>query len=96
MTNKQSISTDDAIIIVINFVGFLAQDESRFERFCALTGLDRESLAGQLAAQNHHFMASILDYALQDEALLLAFASNEQLPPEIVVKARSKFPGDEF
>jgi hypothetical protein len=96
MTKKQSISTEEATVIALNFVRFLAADSERFERFCALTGLDRTSMAEQLSADNQGFLANILDYALQDESLLLAFSGSEDLAPETVIKARSKFPGAEF
>ena len=39
------------------------------------------------------FLAGILDYFLQDETLLLAFAGASELAPETIVRARQHLPG---
>lgn len=93
---KKSSQTDrngreNASIIALNFIGFLAEDEDRLRRFCTHTGLAsgdlRESI-GEAA-----FQAMALDYALNDEALLLAFAAGAKLDPQAIVAARRFLPG---
>ena len=70
---------------------YLAGDEEALERFLAVTGLDLAAL--QEGATDIAFLAGILDYFLQDEALLLAFAGASELAPETIVRARQHLPG---
>lgn len=93
---KKSSQTDrngkeNASIIALNFIGFLARDEDRMRRFCAHTGMAagdlRESI-GEVV-----FQAMALDYALGDEALLAAFAAEARLAPQAIVAARRFLPG---
>ena len=44
-------------------------------------------------AADSTFLAGVLDYFLQNEALLLAFAASEELAPETIVRARQRLPG---
>ncbi len=70
---------------------YLAGDEEALERFLAVTGLDLAAL--KEGATDIAFLAGILDYFLQDEALLLAFAGASELAPETIVRARQHLPG---
>ncbi len=85
--NKRTISPDRAHEIALNFVRFLAQDESRLDRFLQLTGCDLGTLKAQLALQDSGFLGSVLDYAVSDESLLLQFAAEQDVPPEQVATA---------
>jgi hypothetical protein len=92
-TNKQTVSTDEAKTIALNFVRFLAQDEERIGRFQGLTGMDVADIKNCLAASDMTFLGNTLDYALSDEALLLQFASSESLDPTKIALARRQLPG---
>lgn len=72
-------------------LGFLAADTERLGRFLALTGIDPGSL--RAVAREPHFLGSVLDHLLGDEALLLAFAANHRIEPEAVVVARRRLGG---
>lgn len=72
-------------------LGFLAADTERLGRFLALTGLDPGSL--RAAAREPHFLGSVLDHLLNDEALLLAFAANHRIQPAAVAAARQRLGG---
>ena len=62
---------------------FIASDDDRLMRFMALTGLDASSLRERAADPD--FLAAVMDHLLQDEAALVAFASDQRLRPEAVV-----------
>lgn len=69
----------------INALSFLASDVSRLGRFLSLTGMGpREIAAGK---DDPQLLASVLEYYLGDEPLLLEFAANHSLPPERVQTA---------
>lgn len=72
---------------------FLAQDEERVGRFLALTGIDPGEIRARLGERG--FQLAVLDHLAGDEALLLAFAESEALPPEAVGRARRALGGGE-
>lgn len=74
-------------------LAFLAGDEEQVGRFLALTGLDPGDLRGLLGDRG--FQLAVLDHIAGDEALLLAFAAAESLPPEAVGRARRALGGGE-
>ena len=39
------------------------------------------------------FLAGLMDYFLQNESLLLAFAASEELAPDTIIRARQHLPG---
>lgn len=81
----------EADSLAIDALGFLAEDPERLGRFLAVTGLDPSNLRRAAAAPG--FLASVLDYVMQDESLLLAFASNRQIRPELVARAHLRLAG---
>lgn len=72
-------------------LGFLAADESRLERFLALSGLGPHNL--RRAAADAGFLTAVLDYLVADEGLLVAFAAEQGLEPAIVARARETLGG---
>lgn len=78
-------------MIALKFMGFIASDESRMERFTALSGIYPDDLRNN--AGEPTFQGFVLDYALQDEALILEFAASEGLSPEKIAAARYDLPG---
>jgi hypothetical protein len=71
--------------MAISALGFLAADTERLERFLSISLLGPSNL--QAAAADPGFYASILDYLIGDEPLLLAFAADAGLKPDEVVRA---------
>ena len=89
---KNAMQIDGAASeIALIFIAFLASDEDRLERFCALSGMTEADLRSGLTEPV--MQGFLLDYALSDESLLLAFAADHGLKPEAVVRARQKLPG---
>ena len=71
--------------LAIEALAFLAADETRLERFLAVTGLGPHNL--RRAAADSGFLASVLDYLAADEPLLVAFATELRRRPEDVMRA---------
>ena len=64
--------TEQAEIIAISALGWIAADPERLERFVAVSGLDLGDL--RRAATEPGFAAGVLDYICSDEPTLLALA----------------------
>ena len=81
----------DAETLSLDLITFLAQDEERFERFLAHSGLGPDDFRARLAQPS--FQAMVLDQVLQDQSLVLEFTAAHSLKPEAVLAARRKLPG---
>src|SRR5262245_44435306 len=93
---KKSLQTDgnrreNASVMALNFLSFLASDDERLMFFCGQTGLGPGELKHSLADAG--FQAMALDYALQHEDLLIAFAEHAGFSPQDVATARRFLPG---
>ncbi len=80
-----------ASVIAMKLLTFIAADSDLLGRFMSLSGLGPDDLRRGL--NDPAFQAGVLDFALEDESLLLAFAANEGLNPVAIVQARAKLPG---
>lgn len=69
---------DDATL-AIEALRFFADDPERADRFFTWSGLDAGTL--RAAASRPGFGASVLEYLMQDEPLLLSFAQHAGLKP---------------
>ncbi len=89
--NSDITSQNDTI--PLDFIGFIVSNEEYSERFFSMSGLT----IGDLKTQLHDpvFQGFLLDYALMDESLILAFSADRGLAPDAVIKARRKLPGAE-
>jgi Protein of unknown function (DUF3572) len=95
MRLKQKSATEPLLEDVpLLFLGFLLADDNRRDQFMGQSGLSVDELKERLLEPN--FKAFILDYALSDEQMILDFASEHNLDPMTVMKARQKFPGVGF
>ncbi|MDH3741195.1 MAG: DUF3572 domain-containing protein [Hyphomicrobiales bacterium] len=84
-------NTSQAEVVALGILQFLASEPEHFSRFLSLTGLSPQDISGQ--AGEPAFLASVMDYLLSDEKLLLEFAENDSLQPQIIVNLRQKLPG---
>jgi hypothetical protein len=91
MAPKFPCDAEMAHTIALKALGYLAADDDLLEPFLASTGLLVADL--RAGATDSAFLAGILDYFLQNEALLLAFAGASELAPETIVQARQRLPG---
>jgi hypothetical protein len=83
---KSSSGKQAATELAIAALSFLAGEPERLARFLALTGLGPQSL--RAAAREPSFLLGVLDHVAGDETLLLAFASENEINPEDVERAR--------
>ena len=91
MRPKTKNHSEEAEILAINALGFLASDGERLQRFMDLAGLDVAAI--RAGASNPAFLGGILDHLLSDESLLLIFAEDQQIRPERIAELRRKLPG---
>ena len=82
----------DAEAIAIDALSFLADRPDDLGRFLALSGIGPSSL--RQCATDAGFQGGLLDFLLQDEALLLVFAEGRGLAPAAIVAARRRLDGD--
>jgi hypothetical protein len=78
---------EEAELLAIEGLQYLAANEAELERFLALSGValsDLRDLAGSPA-----FLSGVLDYFLGEEASLLAFAASAGRRPDDVPLARA-------
>ena len=83
--------TEQAEILAISALGWIAADPERLERFVAVSGLDLGDL--RRAATEPGFAAGVLDYICSDEPTLLALAEHAKLPPEQIAGAQMLLSG---
>jgi Protein of unknown function (DUF3572) len=82
---RQSASPEYGRSLAASALSFLAADSERIRRFLDMTGLGPHTLRN--AAQDPAFLGSVLEYVLADEELLLRFAADADVEPEIVAQA---------
>jgi hypothetical protein len=77
---------DGAERLAIAALGFLSSDIERLGRFLSVAGIGPETL--RAAAGEPGFLAGVLEYLMQDEDLLIAFAEETRTRPTLVAAAR--------
>ncbi len=85
LKSKQSSNPDSARSLAVSALAYIAADPERLSRFLDITGLGPHNL--RTAAADPAFLSSVLDYLVADEALLVGFASDAGLKPEMVARA---------
>jgi Protein of unknown function (DUF3572) len=88
---KTSTNTQGASDIALLYMAYLAANDEKLGQFCNLSGLGQSELTQRLLEPA--FQGFLLDFLLQDESELMAFASEHNLRPETIMVARSKLPG---
>jgi uncharacterized protein DUF3572 len=78
---------DQAEIIALQALAFLAEDAQRLGGFLALTGLGPDELRAQ--AREPHLLAAVLDHLLRNENQLLVFAADYRIAPELIGQAHT-------
>ena len=86
-----TVSLENANEVALDAIAFLLADEDRLLQFLSFTGADPGQLRERLNDKEFH--ASILDYLLQNELLLISFASEIQVTPETISRARIAIAG---
>ena len=86
------MNTENAEILALKGLGWLAGDEEGLERFLTLSGLDMGSLRAQAGTSGMH--VAILDFLLGHEDLLLRFCEAEEIAPKELHLARYRLGGE--
>ena len=85
-SRQTSLAAEVAEVLAIQALAFIAQDEERFGRFLALTGMGPAEI--RAVARERHFLAGVLDYVTGDEELLVAFAGHAGVDPATIAIAQ--------
>lgn len=91
--NSAALTRQDAEILAIEALGFLAQNEKLLERFLSVSGLAAENL--RQAALVPGFFAGILNFLLEHETDLLEFCAQNKHKPESIAHAAA-LPGGQI
>lgn len=91
MAMPHPITSEEAQTLALKALAFLASEPERLERFLAVTGLGPATLRS--AAQEPGFLLGVLDHLCASDSLLLEFAGNLHLKPEMVAQARETLAG---
>jgi hypothetical protein len=85
------LSPASAEVTALRALAWLVTDQDRALRFLTLTGCDFDTLRRR--AGEAEVLGAVLDFLLDDEASLLAFADEVDLPAQSVALARHALPG---
>jgi Protein of unknown function (DUF3572) len=75
-----------AEIVAVQALSFIAGEPERLGLFLAESGIGPETL--RTAAADPHFLGSVLDFVLRDDATVKAFAATSQHHPTTIAAAR--------
>jgi Protein of unknown function (DUF3572) len=75
-----------AEIVAVQALSFIAGEPERLGTFLAESGIGPETLRN--AAADPHFLGSVLDFILRDDATVKAFAAVSELHPTNIAAAR--------
>ena len=94
MKEPRISAREAAEALAIQALTFIAGDSERLGRFLAITGIGPTEIRS--AASEPGFLAGVLDYLATDERLLIAFATEAEVDPDTVEKARSVLGGNDW
>ncbi len=84
---------EEAEAIALKTLTFLVRDEQRLKALQEATGIDLATLRTHAAERS--MQVAVLDHVLSDESLLLMFAEDEGLDPNLPRLARMKLSGED-
>lgn len=87
---KTQPTVQEAEILALDALRFLASEPERIGRFMAMTGLQAADLMA--TAAHPALLAAVLDHLLFDETLLHLFAEEAGVSPTLIGEARQKLP----
>ena len=89
---KQNAARREAAeALAIAALGYLASEPGHFGGFLAATGIGPDQIRN--AARDPEFLSGVLDYLASDEALLVAFAKDQDIDPNQIERARAALGG---
>lgn len=94
MRELQPMARDQAELLAIQALGWIAAQPEVAGHFLAATGGSAEDLRERAA--DPEFQGFVLDYLLMDEDALLAFCTDSGLSPDRPMRARAALPGGDL
>jgi hypothetical protein len=91
LTKRLFMNQENAEILALKSLAFLASDPDALGRFLTLTGTSGAEL--QHRAEDPEFLAALLDFLMTDEPLVAAFCQAESLDAQRLHSARRALPG---
>ena len=91
MQSQKDTTGQDAEVLSIAILSWLAGEPELLSRFLALTGVDPADL--RAAAGNRGFLAALVEFLMGHEPTLMAFCEATGTKPEQVVRAHASFGG---
>ncbi|MEP0520362.1 MAG: DUF3572 domain-containing protein [Hyphomicrobiales bacterium] len=86
-----SDNSAEAEAIAIQALAHFAQDPETLERFLSLSGIAPNKI--REAASSPGFLAGVLDFLMQNEAILLTFSANNGMRAETIASAHRQLLG---
>jgi hypothetical protein len=86
------MTPENAEILALQGLGWLAGDEDAMERFLAASGIDGTSL--REAAGTPEMAVAVCDFLLANEDLLLRFCEDAETEPKLLHLARYRLGGE--
>jgi Protein of unknown function (DUF3572) len=83
-----------AASLAVAALTFIAAEPERLDRFLTLTGVDPGDIRD--AARNPGFLLGVLEHLASDETLLIAFANQNEIDPDEVMRAVTVLAGEPF
>ena len=91
MQSQKDTTGQDAEVLSIAILSWLAGEPELLSRFLSLTGVDPSDL--RAAAGNRGFLAGLVEFLMGHEPTLMAFCEATGTKPEQVVLAHASFGG---
>lgn len=91
MKKPARIARENAEMLAVQALSFLAEEPERLGIFLSLTGIGPEAVREAAGAPG--FLAGVLEHILDNETLLLAFADNAGVDPADIIRARHALGG---
>ena len=85
------IGQDEAVIVALKALGWLVAEEDLLPVFLTATGADAQALRSQ--AGEPAFLGAVLDFILQDDAVVVRFCTAAGLAYAVPLEARQALPG---
>ncbi|MGC6511303.1 MAG: DUF3572 domain-containing protein [Parvibaculales bacterium] len=85
------MTENDAEILALKILEWIARDEDAMVRFARLSGIDPIDLI--VHASDPEMLGGMMDFFLSDEELIIAFCDETETDKELPALARQALPG---
>jgi len=89
--DRVEMAAENAHLLAIKGLNFIIEDPQALARFMNLSGLSDHDI--RAAAAQPEFLAGVLSFLMDHEAVLMAFAASAQIPPQQVAGAHLALSG---